>query len=154
VNDFRGMGCRMPFLPAKRKRSMDAVALIVPDIHFPYELFEAALAYAKEYEAEFRAIFLTNQVMRFAPGDLMERQEGADSTCTIAQHLRLLQKRAAACHLPFRSFVLTAPTLEQVVIHTGDVDRAYFDAGDASLFEDWSFTCEELLESVPYFPAL
>jgi hypothetical protein len=135
---------------------MNAVALLIHDIQFPYQLFEEALDWAKEHEAEFRAVFLTNEMIQLESHDLQEN--GFFSTAPaliggakqiIAHHLRFLQQRATACHLPFRSMILTTPTLQQVIDHIRDADRIFVDVASDSFFEDWSFSRAELLRRIP-----
>lgn len=137
---------------------MNTVVLIVHDIHFPYVLFEEAIAYAKEHEAEFRSIFLTNELIRVehhrlfadAVDDFFGNTVLISSTQRIiAQHLRFLQQRANACHLPFRSVILTAPLLHQVVEQIKDADKVFMDISDDQLFENWPFSRNELLRRVP-----
>jgi hypothetical protein len=137
---------------------MNTVALIVHDIHFPYLLFEEAITYAKEHEAEFRSIFLTNELIRvdnhrlFA--DAVDDFFGntiliSNTQRIIAQHLRFLQQRANACHLPFKSIILTSPVLHQLIEQIKGADKVFMDVSDDRIFDDWSFSRNELPRRVP-----
>jgi hypothetical protein len=137
---------------------MNTIALIVHDIDFPYFLFEEAIAYAKEHEAEFRSIFLTNELIRLDNNrqfaDAVDNFFGntvliSNTQRIIAQHLRFLQQRANACHLPFKSVILTSPTLHQVVEQIKDADKVFMDVRDDEIFQNWSFSRTELLRRVP-----
>lgn len=137
---------------------MNTVVLIVHDVHFPYQLFEEAIAYAKEHESEFRSVFLTNEVIRVESdrlfADAVDEFFGntiliSNTQRIIAQHLRFLQQRAKACHLPFKSVVLTSPELHQVVEQVRSADVVFMDLNDDSVFENWSFSRNELLRRVP-----
>ena len=137
---------------------MNTIALIIHDIHFPYFLFEEAIAYSKEHEAEFRSIFLTNELIRLDNNrlfaDAVDDFFGntiliSNTQRVIAQHLRFLQQRANACHLPFNSVILTSPTLHKVVEQVKDADKVFMDVSDDDIFQNWSFGRGELLRRVP-----
>lgn len=137
---------------------MNTVVLIVHDIHFPYILFEEAIAFAKDHEAEFRSVFLTNESIHIDThslfADAVDEFFGNTSLISnkqriIAQHLRFLQQRANACHLPFKSVILTSPALHQVVEQIKGADKVFVDISDDQVFENWSFSKQELLRRVP-----
>jgi hypothetical protein len=137
---------------------MNTVVLIIHDIHFPYSLFEEAIAYAKEHESAFRSIFLTNEIIRLDSNPIFADTENdfpgnmifiSNTQRVIAQHLRFLQQRANACHLPFKSVILTSPVLHQVVEQIKDADKVFMDVSDDDFFQNWSFSRRELLRRVP-----
>ena len=147
---------QLPKLHGKIWR-MNTVALIIHDINFPYALFEEAISYAKEHESEFRSIFLTTELFRVDSHHLFSDDAGfpghtillSETQRIIAQHLRFLQQRANACHLPFKSVILTSPSLHQLVEQIKGADKVFIDITDDQVFENWSFSKHELLRRVP-----
>jgi hypothetical protein len=123
---------------------MNRIVIIIHDIHFPYQLFEDAIEAAKEHEAEFKAVFLTNEPV-YENSDI---QVGAAQQI-IVQHMRYMHRRAAASHLHFTYSILQSPVLKDVVEATDNADKVFMDTRDAEIFNDWTFSREELLRRMP-----
>jgi hypothetical protein len=139
---------------------MNSVALVIHDVNFPYNLFEEALEWAKEHEAELKAIFLTNEPITMTTNHLLYGYRDSEELSTIhslvggaqaiiARHLRFIEQRAAACHLPFKSVILIRPSLDQAVGHMRYADKVFMEYGGESRLPDLSFSWEDLADGIP-----
>jgi hypothetical protein len=138
---------------------MQTAVLIINHIHFPYRLFEQALQWTKDNNADFEAMFLTHALMIPAsiPGKTdPESSETAFSNADltvqmqeiVSRHISFMEEQLAVHGLAFSSTVLTQPGLQEVVERSKDATKIFIEIQDEEKLKNLPFTWPELLHQL------
>lgn len=139
---------------------MNTVVLVINHIHFPYNLFEDALEWAKEHESRFRAVFLTNDAIFVADGEIFnETEPHADITGPVLaesgnqeiinEYVKFMQQRAKVCRIFFSSVIIVKPSIEQVVRQIRYADKIFIEFQNSNDLKLFDFTWDDILHSIP-----
>ena len=127
---------------------VNCIILLINGIHFPFNLFEDALIWAKDHFCTFRSLILTDHLIvdsileDSAVYPVSEQQR-------ITEYINIMEDRAAAFGLEYKNTIIVKPTIQMVLNEIRAAEKVFIGLQDDINFKDLSFKWSDMINLIP-----
>ncbi len=127
---------------------VNSIILLINGIHFPFNLFEDALVWAKDHFCIFRSLILTDHlivdsILEDSAGNPVSEQQ------RITEYINIMEDRTAALGLEYKNTIIVKPTIQMVLNEIRAAEKVFIGLQDDINFKDLSFKWSDMINLIP-----
>ncbi len=127
---------------------VNSIILLINGIHFPFNLFEDALVWAKDHFCIFRSLILTDHlivdsILEDSGGNPVSEQQ------RITEYINIMEDRTAALGLEYKNTIIFKPTIQMVLNEIRAAEKVFIGLQDDINFKDLSFKWSDMINLIP-----
>ena len=127
---------------------VNSIILLINGIHFPFNLFQDALVWAKDHYCIFRSLILSDHLIvdsifeDSAVYPVSEQQR-------ITEYINIMEDRTKAFGLEYKNTVIVKPTIQQVLNEIREAQKVFIGLQDDVDFKDLGFKWGDMINLIP-----
>ena len=125
-----------------------SIILLINGIHFPFNLFENALVWARDHFCIFRSLILSDHLIvdsifeDSAVYPVSEQQR-------ITEYINIMEDRTTAFGMEYKNTVIVKPTIQQVLNEIRGAEKVFLGLQDDVNFKDLGFKWSDMINLIP-----